>query len=263
MPNSLRAKAVTLMETDTDLGGPAAAFPATQCSLVRAASSAEPSVRQQAQHTLIAAYWKPIYKYIRVKWHAGNDDAKDLTQAFFVQVLEKSFFDQFDPSKARFRTFVRTCVDGFVANERRAANCLKRGGHLTAVALDFDAADEELRRHTPAAGSDLDDYFRQEWVRGLFALAVDDLRGQCMAADKMIHFTLFERYDLDAPASDSGLTYSHLAEEFGLSASKVTNYLAFARGQFRQRILDRLRASTGSEEELQDEVRSLFGGSAR
>ena len=55
---------------------------------------------------------------------------------------------------------------------------------------------------------------------------------------------------------------AHLGEELGLSPTQVTNYLAVARGHFRQRVLDRLRAATGSEEEFQAEVRSLFGGSA-
>jgi RNA polymerase sigma factor (sigma-70 family) len=251
------------MDYDTDLGGPAVAFPATRCSLLRAAGSCEPAIRQQAQHTLISAYWKPVYKYIRVKWHTPNDDAKDLTQAFFAQALEHSFFDRFDPSKARFRTFVRTCVDGFVANERRAAASLKRGGHMVLGALDFQAADGELLHQTPAAGTDLDEFFHQEWVRGLLALAVDDLRQQCAAADKELHFTLFERYDLDASPGQGKITYAQLGQEFGLSATQVTNYLSFARSQFRQRILDRLRASTGSDEEYLDEVQGLFGRTVR
>jgi RNA polymerase sigma factor (sigma-70 family) len=251
------------MDYDTDLGGPAAAFPATRCSLLRAAASTEPAIRQQAQQTLISAYWKPVYKYIRVKWHAGNDDAKDLTQAFFTEALEHNFFDRFDPGKARFRTFVRTCVDGFVANEQRAAGSLKRGGHITLVALDFQAADGELLHQKAPAGNDLDEFFHQEWVRGLFALAVDDLRRQCAAADKALHFTLFERYDLDAAPTQGKLTYAQLGQEFGLSTVQVTNYLSFARSQFRQRILERLRASTGSDEEYLDEVRNLFGRTVR
>jgi RNA polymerase sigma factor (sigma-70 family) len=248
------------MNNDTDLGGPAAAFPATQCSLVRATGSPDTAVRKQAQETLITAYWKPVYKYIRVKWACPNEDAKDLTQAFFARAVEKGFFDRYDPAKARFRTFVRLCVDGFVANERRAAARLKRGGHSELLALDFEGADEELRRQVPAAGTDLDDFFRQEWVRGLFTLAVEDLRRQCADTGRNLHFRLFERYDLESPEARADLTYARLGEELGLSTTQVTNYLARARRQFRQLILDRLQATTGSEEEYQHEVRRLFGG---
>ncbi len=251
------------MDDDTDLGGPAVAFPATRFSVVRDAGSGDPIVRKLAQESLIAAYWKPVYKYVRFKWGVPNEDAKDLTQAFFARAMAMGFFDRFDPEKARFRTFVRVCVDGFVANENRAAGRLKRGPAKEFNSLDFDAAEGELARLAPAAGTDPDDFFRQEWLRELFALAVEDLRRLCNESGKAIHFTLFERYDLDGPDASDGLTYAQLGEAFGLSASQVTNYLALARRQFRQLVLDRLRASTGSEDEYQDELRRLFGGEAR
>jgi RNA polymerase sigma factor (sigma-70 family) len=248
------------MENDTDAGGPVVAFPATHCSLLRASHSTDAAVRRQAQDTLIAAYWKPVYKYIRVQWQAANEDAKDLTQAFFAQALERNFFAGFDPGKARFRTFVRLCVDGFVSNERRAAGRLKRGGQVAMLPLDFAGADNELHRQAPAIAVDPDDFFRQEWVRSLFTLAVEDLRQHCAAASKDTHFALFERYDLASSVAQEGLTYAQLGEEFCLSASQVTNYLAFARNQFRRLILQRLRDATGSDEEFQEEARSLFGG---
>ena len=155
------------MLDDTSLGGPAVAFPVTHASVVRAAADADPVRRKQAQEALVAAYWKPVYKYVRVHWRCDNEDAKDLTQAFFAQALGKGFFERFDPAQARFRSFVRLCVDGFVANERRAARRLKRGGGLQFLPLDFEEADDELGRHEPADGTDPDAYFRQEWLRGL------------------------------------------------------------------------------------------------
>src|SRR5436305_485517 len=109
------------MQNDTDLGGPSAAFPATQCAVLAAATSADPQMRQQALATLVTLYWKPIYKYIRIKWKASNEDAKDLTQAFFTRTLQKPCFERYDSAQARFRTYLRICVDGFVANERKAA----------------------------------------------------------------------------------------------------------------------------------------------
>src|SRR3989442_306092 len=80
-----------LMDNDTDLGGPAVVFPATQCSLIRSTNSPDPAVRKLAHEHLIAAYWKPVYKYIRVKSKFSNEDAKDLTQAFFTWAVEKGF----------------------------------------------------------------------------------------------------------------------------------------------------------------------------
>jgi len=64
-------------------------FPATRWSLIAAARSAEPEARQRALEILVAAYWKPFYKYIRLRWDKDNEQAQDLTQDFFVRLLEK------------------------------------------------------------------------------------------------------------------------------------------------------------------------------
>src|SRR5439155_3497508 len=112
--------------------------------------------------------------------------------------------------KSRFRTFVRVCVDAFVAKERRAATALKRGGQIVVLSLDFEGADGELRQQSIAGQIDRDDFFRQEWIRSLFALAVEDLRQQFAASGKSTHFLLFERYDL---ATAEPLTYALLGEE--------------------------------------------------
>jgi DNA-directed RNA polymerase specialized sigma24 family protein len=248
------------MRGDTDLGGSVHQFPPTRCTIVRAAGSPDPVVRRQAFASLVTAYWKPVYKYLRLHHSLANEDAKDLTQAFFAQALEKDFFHRYDPSRARFRTFLRVCVDGFAANERKAACRLKRGGDMELLSLDFGAAERELGFQVQAPGLDLDEYFHQEWVRSLFGLAVEDLRRLCESSDRHLHFALFERYDLDGPDAEGRLTYADLAREFGLPATQVTNYLAFARRQFRALLLDRLRESTGSDEEFRDEARRLLGG---
>ncbi len=248
------------MHNDTDLGGPVGAVPATQCGVVAATASPDPQVREQALATLVTAYWKPIYKYIRIKWKAANEDAKDLTQAFFTRMLEKHFFERYDPAQARFRTYLRTCVDGFVANERKSAGRIKRGGAVQQLSLDFEGAENEVRLQDRPGATDLDEFFHQESVRHLLGLAVEELRRQCQAAGKSVHFALFERYDLEGPEAQEQLTYAQLGEQFGLTASQVTNYLASVRRQFRSLVLDVLRASTGNEEEFRLEVARLLGG---
>ena len=77
--------------------------------------------RRVAFDALVSAYWRPVYKYVRIKWRADRDDAADLTQEFFARAFEKGSLGRFDPREARFRTFLRVCLDGFVANEHKAA----------------------------------------------------------------------------------------------------------------------------------------------
>ncbi len=235
------------------------AFPLTRRSVVRAAASADPETRRRGFETLVAAYWKPAYKYLRLKWRASEQDAEDLTQGFFARALEKAFFDRFDPERARFRTYLRTCLDGFVANERQSAQRLKRGGGAEHVSLDFAGAETELVRQGPLDGADMDEYFHREWVRGLFALAVDALRRRCTEAGKSIPFALFERYDLDGPDAPSRPSYADLAREMGIPETQVTNHLAWARREFRRLVLETLEEATGSEEEFRTEARHVLG----
>lgn len=225
-------------------------FPATRRSVLLAARDADPEVRRQALDTLIDSYWKPVYKYLRVQHRAAGDEAQDLTQSFFALALEKGTFERYDPGKARFRTFLRLVLDGFVANERKAARREKRGGGATALSLDFAGAEAELAR-SPSQDLTPEEYFHREWVRGLFARAVERLRDQASPR----RFLLFERYDLE----EDRPTYSELAGELGITTVQVTNELAAARRDFRRLVLDELRALTGSEAELRAEARAILG----
>jgi RNA polymerase sigma factor (sigma-70 family) len=234
-------------------------FPLTRHSVVLGSASPDADTRQRAFASLVEAYWKPVYKYVRLKWQASPEEAEDLTQGFFARAFEKDFFRGYDPAKARFRTFLRTCLDGFMANERKAAGRLKRGGGVQHVALDFETAEGELRQHDVAVPADMEEYFEREWARSVLALSVDRLRVHYREARRETYFRVFERYDLDATASGERLTYSELANEIGVSAADVTNYLAAARRQFRAIVLERLRELTATDDEFRDEARRLLG----
>ncbi len=242
------------MDPDTDIGGPLHRFPVTNHSAIIRARSDDQLVRRRAFETILASYWKPAYKYIRLKWQAGNEDAKDLTQGFFATAFEKNYFATYDAGKASFQTFLRTCLDAFVANERKAGQRLKRGGHMDHYQLDFLTAEHELASHS----SDLspEDYFQREWIRGMFAMSVEALRRRCDETDRSVHFQLFERYDL---SDDANVSYASLAKEFNLEPATVNNYLAAVRREFRRVVIDKLREITVSDEEFRTEARSLLG----
>lgn len=227
---------------------------------MRAVASANPDARREAFTAIVEAYWKPVYKYARLKWHAAADEAEETTQAFFARAFEKGFFASYDPDKARFRTFLRTCFDGFVANERKAARRLKRGGDVVLVPLDFQTAEGELRRHEVAVPADMEEFFDREWARSVLGLAVDRLRAHYAGAGRDKYFRAFERYDLEGSGADGRRpTYADLAQELGVRPTDVTNYLAAARRQFRACVLELLRELTATDEEFSAEAKRLLG----
>ncbi len=220
----------------------------------------DPEARQLAVQTLVTVYWKPIYKYIRMKWRASNEESKDLTQGFFAAMMERGSIEKYADQRASFRTYLRLCVDGYVGNERKAAGRQKRGGNHQFVALYFEAAEAEFSRATTPTSND-EGYYDRECLRSLLETATRTLRTVCEKSDKYINFSLFERYDLYGAAAGERPTYDELAAEFSLPVTQVTNHLAWARRTFRRCALDALRELTGSDEEFRDEARRLFGGS--
>jgi RNA polymerase sigma factor (sigma-70 family) len=225
-----------------------APFPTTRRSVIVALASADAAERSRAFGTLVACYWKPLYKYARVAWRRSREDAEDLTQSFFVRALEKESLATYDAAKASFRTFLRLLFDRFASNEWKAEHAIKRGGGE--VHLDFQSAEEEISRESAAATPE--EYFQREWVRSVFAHAVTHLSERCSETQ----FAIFQAYDLDG---DRTISYRDLAQKLGISETKVTNDLAAARRRFREIVLDTLREVTVSEAEFRAESRALFG----
>jgi len=236
-------------------------FPPTRWSVIDAARSTEAAAREGALAALFAAYWRPVYKYIRIHWNRPAEDAQDLTQGFFAEILERDLLAKYDPAKSRLRTYLRVCADSLVMNHDKAASRQKRGGNVLHVALDFQQAEGELREQVvdPAAipsPESMEDFFEKEWIRSLFTLAIEDLHKLCEHKQRAKTFLLFEEYDLDG-AKD--ISYYDLARKHNIPLTDVTNALSWARREFRRMATERLRQICGSEEEFQREALALFG----
>ncbi len=230
------------MDSDTAIGGPHGQFPSTRFSLLEAAGT---GVSEGALEQVIALYWKPVYRFIRLKFRHSNEDAKDLTQSFFTSTLERDFFARFDPAKASFRTYLRMAVERFAANQYAFARRQKRGG-----ALAFEPVEERA-----AAAESPEEVFEREWQRQLFGLAIDDLRAHCEKTGKQVQFRIFEAYDL---AEEERPSYAELARRNGIAETAVTNHLAWARRTLRGFVTDRVRGVTSGEPELRREMRRLW-----
>jgi RNA polymerase sigma factor (sigma-70 family) len=238
-----------------------AGFPTTRWSAVGRIRSDDAGDRARAMGALVAAYWRPSYKHVRIRWKRSREDAEDAVQSFFERATEKDFFAAFDPERGRFRTFLRVCLDRHVSNDAKAQARLKRGGGVAALALDFDAAEDEIARAGAAAWESPEECFDREWRRSIFAGAIEALRVECNDAGKSVQFTIFERYDLCT--NDRRPTYEELASEVGVPATTVTNHLAYARRELRRLVLAKLGEITDGDHELQGEATALLGGRLR
>jgi RNA polymerase sigma factor (sigma-70 family) len=234
-------------------------FPATYHTLLERIRSSDAATRTRARDALAAVYWAPIYAYVRLTYRVQAADAEDLTQGFFAEALRRELFARYEPGRARFRTYIRRCVDSFVANALEAERRLKRGGG--AAMLSLEAAEIESRLTNEIAGTmfDADAVFHAEWVRAVILAALTKLQSRYATDGRALHLRLFQSYDLADAAGEERATYAELARRFDIPATQVTNWLATARRDFRSAVLETLRELSASDAELRDDVRSFLG----
>jgi DNA-directed RNA polymerase specialized sigma24 family protein len=237
-------------------------FPRTHVSMVEGLRSDDHTVRVRAFDKVARHYWLAVCAYIHRKWRRDDADAQDLTQSFFLKAQDGDFFMRFDPTRARFRTYLRICVDRFVANELRNAQRLKRGGGAPFAEFLDDGAGEEFPSVDPASVSsevERDDaVFAEAWVHSLITRSVEHLQRALESTGRKLQFAVFAAYDLNRTESGDVPTYAQVAQAHAIPITQVTNYLAVARREFRRVVLEELRNVTASEQELRDDLCELL-----
>ncbi len=211
--------------------------------------------RERKAHleNLFRAYWTPVHAYIRLGWAKTDEDARDLTQAFFLRLLETDFLREVDPAKGRFRTYVRACLRNHLLDVRKTEEAAKRGGGKAPFSLDGLAFPPDL----PAAGTP-EAAFDEEWVRTLLRTAVPELQRALESAGDKIGWEVFRRLDVDDDPAGRP-SYAELAKEFGVEPQVVKSRADHARKSLRT-ILRRLVAEYSiSDREAAEELRELFG----
>ena len=239
---------------DTSIGGEARRFPSTRPGWERFRDPAQPEYRR-ALEDLCRQYWKPVYYYVRLSWARSNEDAKDLTQAFFAWILEGEPLASYERERGGFRAFLKTLLARFVGHRHEADLRLKRGGGTVVVRLDDAPALEAAvlsHRETPPS-----DVFDRQWLAELMKGAIHRVGAAFGAGNREIQFRVFEAHDLcDA---DEAPGYAEIAGRFGLRESQVRDYLATVRREVRREIRLELERLTSDPAELEEEWKALFG----
>ena len=141
-----------------------------------AAGEADSSRARDALATLCEAYWYPLYAFIR-RQGSTQDEARDLTQGYFLQFLEKGFLKSVRPEAGLFRSFLLASVKHFLSNERDRERALKRGGGKLPIRLELDAAEGRYRMDVADAALTPDRLFERQW-----AMTVLGRRSPCVTS---------------------------------------------------------------------------------
>src|SRR5688500_5688985 len=140
-------------------------FATTQWSLVLSAADRSSPRAQQALAELCAAYWYPLYAFVRRRGSSAAE-AEDLTQGFFLALVEKEFLAATAPEKGRFRTFLLLCLKRFLANERDRDRAKKRGGGRPVISINLDEAESRYQAE-PAEAVTPERIFERRWALAL------------------------------------------------------------------------------------------------
>src|ERR1041385_3821631 len=233
-------------QTMHTLRGPSQ-FPTTRWSLVVAAGDPHRKEARSALVSLCENYWYPLYAYLRRRGYPA-DQAQDLTQEFFIRVLEGRYLDRADPEKGRFRSFLLTSLKFFVADEEDHQRARKRGGgHL--ISLEFSSGEERYQRE-PAHDETPERIFERRWALSVLDRVVEKLREEFVQHGRPEHFERLKVFLL----GQSDAPYAALAREMNTSegAIKVAVHRLRKRYRelFRQEIADTVDAPTDVESEL-------------
>lgn len=228
-------------------------FVTTRWSLVAAAQDSEASqtCAREALEALCRAYWYPLYAFARRRGYSAVD-AQDLTQAFFVRMIETHGFASADRGQGRFRSYLLGAMKHFLANEWHRSRTRKRGGHVQFIA--FDALDPETRyAGTLQPSENAERLFDREWALETVAGALQVLRDEMAKAGRSAQFDALK-------GSLTGQDESPLKEvaaRLGLSEGAVKVAIHRLRRRYRTLLRATVAQTVSSEADLEDEMRYL------
>lgn len=224
-------------------------FHTTRWSLVLDAQNGGDATRvHRAMSTLCQDYWYPLYAFVRRRGHSPHD-AQDLTQAFFLSLLETPAAA--DPARGKFRSYLLGALKNFLANDWHRRQTQKRGGRQKLV--EWDALDAEARYALePAEQTDADTLYDRRWAMELLARAVEKLRVEFAAKGEAETFEV-----LKGTLSGAGLPRDQIAEQLGMSEGALKVAVHRLRHSYREMLRAEIAETVDSPEEVDAEMRHL------
>jgi RNA polymerase sigma-70 factor (ECF subfamily) len=240
----------------TDIGGARETFLTTHWSLIEDVKENQDSDRALIG-LLLERYWKPVYCYLRRKGH-GNEEAKDLTQGFFFEVvLNRGLVDRADRSKGRFRTFLLHALNQYIIDDHRREVAQKRIPPAKLVPLDMS--------HPPVLPDTVNQLepeqcFDYAWKADLLQRALSELKQWYLGRGMETHWLLFQdrllRPSLEGLESPS---LGQLCESYGIeSETKASNMLGTVKRQFQNILTEQVRQTVLSGEAVEEELGEMF-----
>lgn len=230
-------------------------FRTTHWSAVLLAGRDSQAGAREALEDLCRSYWYPLYAFARRKG-ASHENAQDLVQGFFGQLLARGDLAGVNPDKGRFRTFLLTSFSHFQANEWHKVQAQKRGGQAEILSLDADPEGRYLAESaSTAAVPDPESLYDRAWARQVLASVLSRLRQETVREGGADRFDALKTFLL---GEKGGPPYAELATRFGTTEVAIKSAVHRLRQRLRTLFREEIARTVGSEAEIDDELRHLI-----
>ena len=230
------------MPGDTTMGGSKRAFQETLWTVVLKAKERS----KDALEELIKIYWKPVYVYIR-RWGYASEEAKDLSQGFFSELLERDFLRGVSPEKGRFRTFLLTVLKRYLINESERKRAQKRGGGKAVLSLDYSRAERDFTI-MPTSDETPERSFNRQWALEAMSRALRKLSKEMPAST----------FEAIKPHLAGGPAYDETAKKLGITVTRLNNLIHRTRKRYRDLLRAEVAGSLSDSTDADEEVRNLL-----
>jgi len=228
----------------------AAAFTTTHWSVVLEAQSESP-VAQEALEKLCGIYWRPIYSFVQ-RQGIGPEEAKDVTQAFFADLLERGSLTAVRKEKGRFRSYLLGALKHFLADERRRAMAIKRGRGQQLVPLEELSADERIE---PADTVTAEQIYERRWASTVLERVLSRSKDEYRAAGNAALFDSLKQLLPDEPGA---LSQADIAAQLGMSENAVRQAFHRFRQRYQLLLREEIAHTVATPGDMEDELRHLI-----
>jgi RNA polymerase sigma factor (sigma-70 family) len=243
-----------LTPSDDSVAGKGGQFMSTHWSAVLLSAQSQAPGSDNAREEFCDLYWYPLYAFIRRRGY-NADDARDLTQGFFLFILNRKALQRATPEKGKFRSFLLGSLKNYLSNEYQRENAIKRGGKIDFVSVDFSDGEDRYSRE-PTDSLTPEKVFDANWALTLLGKAIERLKEEYSAQGKGIIFETLRPF-LDISGVTQAPSYEVVAEKLKVTGAAVKTLIHRLRKRYSDILREAVAQTVTDPSEIDDEIRSL------
>lgn len=238
-------------DSDAGKGGQ---FMTTRWSAVLLSAQSQAPGSDGAREEFCQLYWYPLYAFIRRRGY-NAEDARDLTQGFFLSIFDHKALQRATPTKGKFRSFLLGSLKNYLSNEYQRENAIKRGGKIDFVSVDFTDGEDRYSRE-PADSLTPEKVFDANWAITLLGRSIERLKEEYAAQGKATVFETLRPF-LDVSGAALAPSYDIVAEKLKVSGAGVKTLIHRLRKRYSEILREAVAQTVADRSEIDGEIRSL------